>query len=331
MKDENVAGRAGSRPFQTIKMRRFITVVILLLFSSSVVNADELGIGKTDKNILKSVLDANYIALQTVKSLVFDESITYRYNPGVLKYNPRLRDNDEMLQSFHYEGKGNSYFQSISSTTKNGEKTPEVRVAYNGEIQQRFDTNGGLLCITKLYSHDEDGNFDAKNLITSLFDFLVDDEGASSMNTLSLEQLNSKQTWDKFLSEATEIKISSQDGTQFITAKRKNAQGIIDVVYFNNSPPYLPIKWERTKSDGSLVRRIEITKYSTLSRMNGLSYPASGTIECYLNGLPTVTFTENIDKFSIDKPISEDIFLLDPGMATHIWDADKKTMISVPR
>jgi hypothetical protein len=111
-------------------------------------------------------------------------------------------------------------------------------------------------------------------------------------------------------------------------------------VYFSIDHNFFPVRWERIADNGRIIFDYSITKLGVFKTDTNppLFYPEEARWAYFgghhgqeIQSQPFTLADFSINIISLNRPIDEDMFTIDPMIGSTIWDKNSGALISVPR
>lgn len=218
------------------------------------------------------------------------------------------------------------------STLANGEVSAPFVAAYNGETFSYLNPSGGtsLQNISKSHIPDPDGTMDLGTVILLPYSFLFESSSEKKLPFITLDKANASELWKSTFVDAVQTK-SNEDTVEIKFGKQKD--GTYFVVEFSKKMDFFPINFRKFSNDGALLIQYQVLKDAVLSlnSTDAFAYPKEATIEFFANNTKFIIIRSKVSQIRSIKQPEDEVFEIDPGSASDIWDIDNKVQILVPK
>lgn len=314
----------------TMTMKCLVATLSIVIVSRPPVTRAQTLSGQDGKNLLASAA-ARY---RTVKSISGKMDVKARWTDEFLALNPSdtftsVSPRHEMVEFTFSEGK---YLFKATSKYKDGTSSDPVTVAFDGEKTYAL-TEGPTprMMIRSSRQTQSPGSMAACGAVLLPFSFLethTDDVIAGPILSLAgIRNLASSPTFDVLKQTGDNL---TGKANSLLVATEKDGYTFELQTAFDGATP--PNRVRKIDKKGLTVFDYEVKTFTPVR--NGedkIPLPTSATISFYVTGMKVAVYDLDITEVSINTPVDEEEFALDPAEADEIYDLDSKRSIDVPK
>jgi hypothetical protein len=293
-----------------------------------------VGDNETDA-IIKGMGDLIYIP-----SIQFSATSYTECAEEFKKKNPNFSIFDKATINYSGVLEQNRFFIKSKVITEGQPESPDYRAAYNGETLCYLDVTGQPRISfnksygTKKYAGTTPPTTQLGTVLLSPYEFLF-----STLNVWDMYFINPRLVAQRAEDSIKNAKIvsSSKNEIQLQFNHDDDGTGSYYLVTFSKKDNYYPIKYEKfAKRPGSssfkLVQRLQVAELQNIATMEKkqIQFPRKIIFENFIFDWPWFTTRLSVAELSLVKEPDEDIFEIDPSLASVIWDSDNQVQIQLP-
>jgi hypothetical protein len=261
----------------------------------------------------------------TVQCAFTDDFLKLNAKPDVLKA-------DKRTEYIKVQSRPGRYLISQNAVYADKSQSGPSSMGFDGSYT--YDLSGNVdrvLSVSKRKFTELSTSYLGYDALLFPYNFLFESSNSEWFAWQDIGTIQDPRLWKDFLTKQKPV--IYQDAVlgelRFYQIKHPNYEESVSLSSRYNN---LPVYYSRKDQNGKLVLAYYAKEVQKAPAPGAAFYYAPrAAILMYLSGWHVATYDLAISKLELNEELSDDLFEMDPSVATAVWDSDQKLYIEIPR